>query len=189
MTLQEIYDRHCAAGTAISTHLPRLRELATGLDTVVEFGVKRGGSSSALLLGAKQVISYDVAVTPEARDLKRLVGERWDYRIGDSRAADFDAAEMLFVDSQHDYDQVSAELAHADKVTRYIVGHDTITFGSVGAKGESGDHAWQYRRGQSVPREALGIRVSYDELMIRDPSWRIVSHDWRSHGLLVLERR
>lgn len=189
MDLESVYRKHCAVGTAISAHLPRLRELAEGLDTVVEFGVKRGASSSALLLGAKRVISYDIAETPEARELKRLVGERWDYRVGDSRKAEFDYADMLFVDSAHTFDQVNAELMHADKVSRYIVCHDTITFGSVAAKGETGEHAWQYIRGRSVPMTALGIRPAIDGLMIRDPSWHIEAHYPDSHGLLVLERR
>ena len=187
--LEHIFQRHVVAGTAISAHLPRLRELADGLDTVVEFGVKRGASSAALLLGAKRVISYDIAQTREASELKLLVGERWDYRIGDSRAADFEAADMLFVDSQHDFGQVNAELAHADRVRRYVVCHDTITFGSVGAKGETGEQAWQYVKGQSVPMTALGIRLAIDMLQIRDPSWRIKAHYPDSHGLLVLERR
>ena len=188
--LEDIYRRHVAAKTAISAHLPRLRELASGLDTVVEFGVKRGASSSALLLGAKRVISYDIAPTPEAMALKELAGERWDYRIGDSRKAEFDAADMLFIDSQHDGIHVGAELTcAADRIGRYVVGHDTITFGSVGAKGETGTHCWNYIKGQSCPEWALGVRIAFDRLMIRDPSWRIIAHYPESHGLLVLERR
>lgn len=187
--LETLYRRDCAAGTAISAHLPRLRDLASGLDTVVEFGVKRGASSTALLLGAKRVISYDIAETPEAKALKAMVGERWEYRIGDSRKAEFDGADMLFVDSQHDGAHVDAELACADRVRRFIVAHDTITFGSVGAKGETGMHSWQYAKGQCCPEWALGVRIAFDRLMIRDDSWRIKAHYPDSHGLLVLERR
>jgi hypothetical protein len=40
-----------------------------------------------------------------------------------------------------------------------------------------------------VPLTALGIRPAIDDLMIRDPSWRIVARYTDSHGLLVLERR
>lgn len=188
--LDAIYRKHCAGNTAISAHLPRLRELATGLDAVVEFGVKRGASSSALLLGARRVISYDIDETPEARALQAAVGERWDYRIGDSREAKFDSAEMLFVDSLHSYEQVQAELRHADKVTRYLVFHDVTTFGEIGALGETGRTSWTYVPGRgSVPPGHYGIRPAIDELMIRDGSWRIVERRVESHGLLVLERR
>lgn len=189
-TIESIYERHCAAKTAISAHLPRLRSLAQGLDVAVEFGVKRGASSSALLLGAALVVSYDIAETAEARELERVAGPRWHYLLEDSRRAGVPAADLLFIDSQHDFAQCRAELqAHADNVGRYLVFHDTITFGSFGARGESGDHAWQYKRGESCPADALGIRPAIDELMIRDPSWHIAAHYTDSHGLLVLERR
>lgn len=174
---------------ATTAHLPRLRALAEGLELAVEFGVKRGASSSALLLGAHEVVSYDVVETADARLLERLAGERWTYCLADSRTADVPPCDLLFVDSLHTYDQVAAELtAHAGKVRRWLVFHDTITFGSIGAKGESGQHLWTYAAGQSVPRGALGIRPAIDELMIRDPSWRLRAHYTDSHGLLVLER-
>lgn len=188
--LEEFYTRGCLAKRAMSPHLPRLRELATGLDVAIEFGVKGGASSSALLLGAKRVISYDILATPDARRLQVIAGARWDYRIEDSRLAQFGACDLLFVDSQHDYAQVKAELeAHASKVRRWLIFHDSITFGSIGAHGETGQHLWQYERGMSVPPEALGIRPAVDEMMASDPSWRIAKHYTDSHGLLVLERR
>ncbi len=187
--LEAIYLRHCATAIAIAAHLRRLRELAEDLDVAVEFGVKRGASSSALLIGAKRVISYDTVATVEARELKRVVGERWDYRIGDSREADFEQADLLFVDSLHTYAQVRDELKHAHKIKRYLIFHDVSTFGEVGAAGESGRQSWTYQLGRgSVPDEHRGIRPAIDELMIYDQSWRIIERRTDSHGLLVLQR-
>lgn len=188
MDIESVYRRHCDAKTAISAHLPRLRELSAGLDTVVEFGVKRGASSSSFLLGAKKVVSFDIAATREAQELKEIA-PHWSYRLEDSRFADVPECDLLFIDSQHDYEQVSGELKHAGKVRRFIVGHDTTTFGVIGARGETGTHKWTYVKGQSVPLNCLGIRFAYDDLMIRDPAWRIKAHYPDSHGLLVLERR
>jgi hypothetical protein len=190
MEIETIYQRHCATKTAISAHLPTLRNLAAGLSLAMEFGVKRGASSSALLMGAERVISYDIAPTPEAKELQRIAGGQWDYRIGDSRKAPPEACDLLFVDSQHDYPTCKAELdRHADSVRRFLVLHDVTTFGEVGALGESGKQAWQYVVGQTCPPEALGIRPAIDELQIRDPSWRIAARFTESHGLLVLQRR
>lgn len=189
--IESLYRTHCATGTAIAAHLPRLRELASRdeVSVAVEFGVKRGASSCALLLGGAFVLSYDIAETREARALEALAGERWHYVMGDSLGADFSECDLLFVDSQHDYAQCKAELeAHANKVAHYLVFHDTITFGSIGARGETGEQAWQYRKGLSCPENCLGIRPAIDELMIRDPSWRIEAHYTDSHGLLVLRR-
>ncbi|HET9270558.1 MAG TPA: hypothetical protein VFO31_20415 [Vicinamibacterales bacterium] len=187
--LQAHYAAACAKPTAIQPHLPRLRDLAAGCDLVVEFGVKKAASSSALLLGAERVISYDLVPTPEARLLHAATRDRWDYRIGDSRYAPVTDCELLFVDSLHTYEQCRDELArHADAVSQFLVFHDTITFGSIGAQGESGQHRWIYTPGTPCPAAALGIRPAIDELMIRDPSWRIRAHYTDSHGLLVLER-
>jgi len=190
MDFEAIHRKNCEAGTAISAHLPRLRELATGLHLVVEFGVKRGASSLAFLLGAQRVVSYDIVPTPEAKALQEAIGDCWDYRIEDARTADVPPHDLLFVDSLHCYDQVAAELKHADKTRRYLVCHDVTTFGEVGAQGETGRQSWTYVAGRgSVPKGHWGIRPAIDELMIRDPSWKIIERRVESHGLLVLERR
>lgn len=187
--LEAFYVRSGQQTPAIAPHLPRMRALAEGLEIAVEFGVKRGASSSALLLGAQTVVSYDVKETPQARELQRIAGERWLYHIEDSRTADVPACDLLFVDSLHNFKQVDAELkAHADKVARYLVFHDVMTFGCVGARGESGEQVWTYRRGEPVPASAVGIRPAIDALMIRDRSWQIAASYTDSHGLLVLER-
>lgn len=188
--VEALYEKYRHGHTAIAAHLPRLRALAAGYDLAVEFGVKQGASSTALLLGASHVISFDVVETSQARALQVVAQDRWEYRLQDSRRAFVPECQLLFIDSLHTYAQVRDELeAHAHKVKRYLVFHDSVTFGSIGAKGESGEHLWPYQRGASVPLEALGIRPAIDELMIHDPSWRIAKHYTDSHGLLVLERR
>jgi hypothetical protein len=173
----------------MALHLPKLRELAARCPTAVEFGVKGGGSSSALLLGAERVTSFDLVETAEARELEAVAGDRWDYRIEDSRTAEPFPCGMILIDSLHTYAQVSAELERWSDFTGRIAFHDTLTFGSVGADGETGRHSWMYVPGQSVPLEHLGIRPAIDELMIREPSWRVVYSTPESHGLLVLEHR
>jgi hypothetical protein len=189
-TLEGFYDLAHSRPTAMAPHLPRIRALASGLELAVEFGVKRGASSSALLLGSDHVISYDIVATPQARHLERLAGRRWEYRLQDTRTAPVTPCDLLLVDSLHTFAQVDAELRrHADAVRRFLVFHDTLTFGSVGADGETGQQIWAYRPGVSVPLCALGIRPAIDDLMIRDPTWRIVASYADSHGLLVLERR
>ena len=189
--IQAHYAAACAKASAIQAHLPRLKTFATGSTLAIEFGVKRAASSSALLLGADRVISYDLVPTVEAQRLAEAVPiERWDYRIGDSRYAQTVDCDLLFIDSLHTYEQCQAELArHADAVAKLLIFHDTITFGSVGAAGESGQHRWIYTPGNPVPDDALGIRPAIDQLMMRDPSWHILAHYTDSHGLLILERR
>lgn len=188
--LEARYRADCAGGTAIAAHLPRLRALAEGCQIAVEFGVKRGASAVALLLGAEWVISVDLVETPEARALERLTDVHWEYRIADSRTTPIPSCDLLFLDSLHTYAQVRDELAaHARYVKHWLVFHDVTTFGEVAALGETGRQAWTYQPGQSVPDSCRGIRPAIDELMIQDPSWCIAARYTDSHGLLVLERR
>lgn len=188
--IEELYQRHYKQGTAISAHLPRLRHLAEGCELAVEFGVKRGFSTTALLLSAQHVLSVDLVQHTELRVLRRYADEdHWIFLQGDTREIDIPECDLLFVDADHTYASVHAELTrHADKVQRWLIFHDTITFGSVAADGETGLPRWQPVGGRSVPLEHLGIRPAIDELMIRDPSWRIYMHYTDSHGLLVLQR-
>lgn len=187
--IEQTYHRHVSGGTAIAPHLCRLWDLAKGLDLAVEFGVKRGASSSALLLGARRVMSFDVVATAEAKALKTAAGDRWDYRIEDSRTAAVPDCDLLFIDSLHTFAQMRAELfAHGNKALRYIVCHDVGTFGEVDAVGETGAQAWKYVQGQSVPLNVCGIRPAIDEFQIENPHWRVAARYVDSHGLLVLKR-
>ena len=188
--VEAIYNGHCQNvrhGTAF--HLPRLREYATGCADAIEFGTRHGASASALLLGASRVISYDLVRSRRIADLAAAAGNRWTFSQQDSRQAPVMPCDLLFLDSHHTYTQLAAELErHADAVTRWLIFHDTMTFGSIGADGESGCPSFQLIRGTQIPRAHYGIRLAIDELQIRDPSWRTWAHYPESHGLLVLKR-
>lgn len=165
-----------------------IREYASRCERCVEFGCQQGRTAVAMLMECRNVTSYDITETPESRELK-TIAPHWLYRIQDSVIADFDWTDLLFIDSFHSHEQVKRELGHADRVRKYLLFHDSITFGSVSAADERGNMSWTYKRGKPVPPEHIGIRPAIDQLMIRDPSWRIDRHDTHSHGLLVLRRQ
>lgn len=189
--LDAIYAEHLShPRRAMTAHLPRLRAYASGCRRAIEFGTKAGASASALLCGADTVISYDLVYHSACDRLLRAAAGRWTYVLEDSRSAPVLDCDLLLLDSLHTYDQVLAELArHAAAVRRYLIFHDVITFGSIGADGESGQHLWTYTPGQSVPRDAYGIRPAIDAFQIAYPEWQIIASYPESHGLLVLERR
>ena len=187
--LESMYQLHCAGRTAMAHHLPYLRALAEGCGLAVEYGVNRGGSTTALLLGAQQVISVDIVNVPIRAKLQTVAGETWSFVQADSTKYDLPKCDLLFIDACHTYAAVKAELRKAYRVTKYLVFHDTLTFGSIGADGETGRLRWTPVVGQSVPYEHLGVRPAIDELMIHDKSWQLKYSSWQSHGFLVLQRR
>ena len=86
---------------------------------------------------------------------------------------------MLFIDSLHTYQQCAGELRrHGAGVRKFLVFHDTMTFGSVGAFGETG----------KPDPHVIGIRPAIDHWMSHFHDWVIKDHWTNSHGLLVLER-
>jgi hypothetical protein len=185
--LLAIFQKHKGDGNAMAEHLETLRMLASECDIAVEFGVQRGASTTALLLGAKKVISYDIKPTRQAQHLAEMWPHRLDYRIQSSLEADIPECDLIFFDSIHTYSQLSQELKHASKCRRWLVFHDTLTFGSIGG-GLGGGQLWSYQTGVSCPLEFLGIRPAIDEFMIANPHWRMIKSTPRGHGLLVLER-
>ncbi len=209
--IEALYSEYCKEPT-IGPHLPTLRELASKCQTIVEFGVQYGRSTTAFLLGladaepiellpgvpkqCKNLHSYDLELTKTAAALKALAegptlkDPVWLFHMENTRTAIVPACDLLFVDSFHSFEQVDAELNNAaDKVAKYIVFHDTVTFGSVAAANDHGVISWVYdRKNNLMPESCLGIRFAIDKLMIRDPSWKIIRSDTHAHGLLVLER-
>jgi hypothetical protein len=115
----------------ISEHLPTLRRLASVCDTVVELGTRCGNSTFAMIMGVpEKVISVDIEDNPVATRIEAaadIMDVRYEFIKGDSRTVKLPRKfDMLFVDSEHTFEQVSAELlAHKNSVTKYIVFHDT----------------------------------------------------------------
>lgn len=171
MTLEEFYTREAARPLQMSAHMAKLRELATGLDHAIEFGVRGGASTSALLLGAQRVTSYDVRETQRARELEKIAGPRWTYRLQDSKIAPVEPCDLLFIDSLHTFRQCDAELKrHGDSATTYIVFHDTVSWGERGERGE------------------VGISPAIDAFLARDQSWKVFYQTPASGGFLALVR-
>lgn len=170
--LEALYERACATSVDIGEHLPKLRALATCCQTIVEFGVFHGASSTALLTGCNgYVYSYDVQHYAEIDPILAAAEGKWIFRIGDSRVAAIPECDLLFIDSWHTGEHLTLELnAHALKVKRWIVMHDTETFGARGEDGKPG--LW-------------GALQAWLE---KHPEWKINEHFTNNNGLTVLGR-
>lgn len=156
-----------------SEHVATLHHLAWQCDHVTEMGV-RTGVSTAAILGAhpRRHVAYDVDRHPQVAMLAEVAGPtELVFRQEDVLTVDIEPTDLLFIDTRHTYAQLAAELArHANKARRYIVLHDTTTFGR---RGEDG---------------GPGLMPAVEELLARG-AFDVVRHDTHCNGLMVLRRK
>jgi len=114
------------ANTDISEHLPTLRLLASLCDQVVEFGVRTGVSTAAIISSGTPSIHYDILPQPYPFPVGHVFVQKSTLEI------EIPYVDMLFIDSEHSYAQLSQELKlHGHKVKKFIAFHDTTTYGEA----------------------------------------------------------
>jgi hypothetical protein len=174
--LQKEYQTALGLDTDINQHLPMLSNLAAQCSTVTEFGVRSGQSTRAFLVNDCRLRSYDLYLDPEVVglfELARIAGHDAEYLIGNTLELHIEPVDLLFIDTQHTYQQLTQELArHGNQAKKYLVFHDTHTYGT---KDEIG----------SGP----GLLPAVLEFLADNPHWQIYSHSWNNNGLTVLARQ
>ena len=139
--VKDMFDYLCnkanIEGKDIKEHLPTLRDLASECTHITEMGVRSCVSTWAFVEGLKKgtLISIDIehpgkyggsleAVEAECQ----RKGLDFTFKIGDTRKIEIEPTELLFIDTDHTYEQLSIELKrHSDKAIKYIVLHDTTS--------------------------------------------------------------
>jgi predicted O-methyltransferase YrrM len=176
--MSEALDILTRTATDINEHLPMLYFLAQQCDHVTEFGVRTGASTLAFLHGLQgrpaTLRSYDINDQYGVQDsLTRWTRVEWTFSICSTLSISrIEPTDLLFVDTLHNYDQVRQELAlHGEAARRWIVFHDTETFGVTGDDG------------------GRGINQAINEWLQAKPEWRIVYRTHRNNGLTVIERQ
>lgn len=153
----------------IDKHMLLLRSLVRHCEHITEFGTDVGFSTTAFLAGRPQtMVCYDVRRRAVVERLERLAhqeGITLEFHREDTRTCEVIApTDLLFIDSEHTYGQVRAELErHGNQARRFLVFHDTITF--------------------------PGIMDAITEFLEQNPHWEVVQHFRHQHGLLVCRRR
>jgi len=75
MTLEERFNKLKATPSSINEHLDTLRNYASRCESVAEFGVDIGQSTTAFLMAQpKRLISVDTCRRPEIDEIGRMVG-------------------------------------------------------------------------------------------------------------------
>ena len=161
----------------INQHLPTVKRYAEQCDHITEFGVRKIVSTWALLAGnPKRMISVDIKHPNKFGGnidevIDAVIGIiDYEFKIEDTTKNDIEETDLLFIDTWHHYEQLKSEFRHATKVRKYIILHDTTTFG---IKGENGKE---------------GLKKAIDEFLGENKDWCIKEIFRNNNGLTVLGR-
>lgn len=171
-TIKELYEEICATPCDINEHLPTIYKYACECKRIVELGVWQGNSTRALLNSRPtMMLSCDKKVTPEAEELhSQARRENINFTLleADDLTIEIPICDLLFIDTEHSHPQVYKELClHAEKVRKYIIFHDTVSYGFM-------DN---------------GLVIGIVQFLLGHPAWHIKEHFTNNNGLTIIERR
>lgn len=163
--------------TDMCEHMDVICQYSGRCARVVEFGVYDCTSTWALLAGhPSKLTSYDIDRRAEVSEVEAAAqGSRTAFRfvLASSIAVEIEECDLLFIDSMHTYEHLRQELAmHAGKVTKYILMHDTTTFGTE----------------DQIPG-GRGLWPAVEEFLAEHSEWSLVERRTNCHGLTVLGRK
>lgn len=175
--IQNRYTELCNTPSDIHEHLPTLKRYAEKVDHITEMGVRGIVSTYALAAGIpKKLISIDISdidCSVVAGMCKGFID--FTFIQGDTTKISIEPTELLFIDTYHNYDQLKVEFErHANNVSKYIILHDTTTFGE---NGEAYDG--------TIKR---GLWPAVEEFLAGNQDWTVAEKFENNNGLTVLER-
>jgi hypothetical protein len=178
--IHQLYHEAKNRSTDINEHLPVLMAYACESSHITELGVRSGESSLAFLFaclyakGRRALRSYDIVPdwTAAANFAKaRKDGADAQYIIGDSLKIEIEETDLLFIDTKHSFDQLRDELKrHAGKVRKWIILHDTYTYGLKTGEDDKG---------------LLSAVIGF---LIDNPQWKFHAYFTNNNGLTILKR-
>jgi len=172
------YEKAKNTPSDINENLHVLYDLCKDCKTVIEMGVRTGVSTRAFLNANVDLISFDVMLDKTVQklfDKAKKRGKNVQYIKDDVLNIEIEETDMLFIDTIHNYDQLKKELKlHGNKAQKYIVFHDTYTYGL---------------RGESILGfDNKGLLTAIIEFLIENTHWKFKIFKTNNNGLTVLER-
>lgn len=182
--IHELYRQRSQQDGNINEHLPLLYMLSQDSKGVVELGVERGISTSAIMAGQADRICRGLEAYYTGVDINPSCGAEINrlanicrpnlfpvnWIEGQSTTAGIPQADFLLIDSKHSEEVIREELKeHLPKIRKYVAMHDTVSFGEIG----------------EIPG-TRGILYGIDAL--NTPEWLKVYDSPRNHGMAVYRR-
>lgn len=173
---ETLFEQALAQPSDIQGHLNYLYRLASTVEHITEFGTRSAQSTCAFLYARpKRLLCYDLDRSERIATLEGAAREwavDFAFHQADVLTVEIEPTDLLFIDTWHVEQQITEELRrHADRARRYLVFHDTETFG---LQGETAGHA--------------GIWPAIAAFVRQNPQWLLLHHFPHSNGLTVLSR-
>tara|TARA_B110000977_G_scaffold100332_1_gene131666 strand:- start:2021 stop:2599 length:579 start_codon:yes stop_codon:yes gene_type:complete len=170
----------------INEHIELLYTLGMECDKICEMGVRDGASTRAFLNTNASLRSYDIELNQEVVMLfnrAKQVGKDVTYEKANVLNIDIDQCDLLFIDTWHSGSQLKRELKiHGNKANKYLIFHDTQTYGCRDEKENWRDFADK----RPMPNE--GLIAPIINFVIENPEWKFKEFRTNNNGLTVLER-
>jgi hypothetical protein len=174
-TITEQFQLRVNTPSDINQHMEALKTYASECEHITEMGVRTVVSTWAFLEAKpKRLVSIDINSCPvdDAAAAASLAGIDFEFIKASTLDIEIEETDLLFIDTWHVYQQLKQEFKlHCDKARKYIILHDTTTFGE---------------RGESVVDRGLWPAV--EEFLQEHPEWVVKHRYTHNNGLTVLQR-
>jgi hypothetical protein len=158
-------------------YIGHLTEYASKCKNITELGINTGCSTLVFLVsGCKKVYSYNIVISQNAIKVKDAAfedGAFFKLINKDNLKIKIKKTDLLFIDTDHWYGQIKAELIqHHTRVRKWIIMNNTETFGLVN------------------PFDGRpGMKHAIYEFIEEFPEWKVKDHFVEGHGLTILEKK
>lgn len=179
--IKQCYAVMCQRPSDINQLLPTIHKYALECSHITEFGVREVVSTWAFLAAnPKTLRSYDIEDCPVQYAESLAIDAKINFKFQKQDVIDpkfeIEETDLLFIDTWHRYDQLKQELVqHAQKVRKYIVLHDTETFG-LRDEEES-----------NLEKQPQGLLPAIEEFLNENKNWSYAEKLEINNGLTVLK--
>lgn len=178
-SLMEAFNHYKDTPSDINEHMETLLEYGKKCSNIVEMGVRTGRSTTAWLMACPRKLLCIDLKKHKMLSLEKYI--QWakkqnisfEFIVSNSIKSNIPKdTELLFIDTYHTYELLSKELEiHHDNVSKYIILHDTETFGTVGEDGKK-----------------PGLIKAVSEFRAKNPQWQVEKVYLNNNGLTILKR-
>jgi hypothetical protein len=164
----------------INEHMNILFKYGSECSHITEMGVRGIVSTWAWLYAKpKKVIAYDLkdpsnwgGSLDEIKQYAKQLSIDFEFHEADVLKINIEETDLLFIDTWHTYDQCKQELnLHSKQVKKYLIFHDTTTFG---VRGEDG---------------GVGLWPAIEEFLNNNSNWIIEKKLENNNGLTILTKK